>query len=245
MGSRPSPEDPRDWALHKIGVASGSIPERVNNDKLVGFVTDQSITSSCVGQGTARAWYTRALLQGDSLVKYPSPLAIYAEARAAELGQQDAPLLDQGSYPRLGLKAASALGVVPMERWADIGDINTRPPWEILRESTDSRGVRFARVESTYQMRVALAAGHPLVVAFDVDVSFEDYRGGAWTGMRGHALGGHCTCLIGYEPGKFRGVNSWGSGWGENGLYWIADMATLGMEAWAVELVTTDTPGIA
>lgn len=241
-GARRSPHDARDWPLHRIGATSVRVPDAVNRDNLVKLVTDQSITSSCVGQACARAWYTRAVLQGDINVEYPAPFAIYGVALAAEMVDPNGPLLDNGTYPRLGLKAMADVGVVAMNRWNDVGRVTERLPWEILRESSDRRGVRFARVDGQAEMRRALASGFPLVVAFDVDQSFEDYRGGVWTGMRGRSLGGHCTTLIGYDVGKFRGVNSWAETWGEHGLYWISDLAALDIEAWAVELVSTPSP---
>lgn len=45
----------------------------------------------------------------------------------------------------------------------------------------------------------------------------------------GTNLGGHANCIVGYNDslvtpdgkGAFRVVNSWGTGWGDNGYYWI------------------------
>ena len=38
--------------------------------------------------------------------------------------------------------------------------------------------------------------------------------------------GGHAMCVIGYDDtvngGSFRIVNSWGTGWGDNGYFWLS-----------------------
>lgn len=38
------------------------------------------------------------------------------------------------------------------------------------------------------------------------------------------SLGGHCVALVGYDDSRqaFRIMNSWGTGWGDNGFLWIA-----------------------
>lgn len=236
-GYRPSPPDERDWSLTRLGVTRlGALPDRVSYEQHVEAIYDQ-FGSSCVGWGLGRGWHVRARIQGDSAAPFPSAPAIYSLARSAE--DPTAPLVDGGAYPRLGLYAISKLGVLPLERWNDPGQLNDRPDWEALRESADCRGIQYARLFGIDDIRRALAAGHPVAVGYQVDQSFVDYAGGTWDGMLGPAKGGHCTCLIGYEPGRLRGVNSWSYDWGESGLYWISDAAADGIEAWAVELVSS------
>lgn len=237
-GYRPSPHDARDWELHKLGALSPSVPDRVNRDSLIESIYNQT-GSSCTGWGTGRGWHTRARIQGDMAAPFPSAPLIYSEGRAADVVLADAPLLDQGCYPRLTLKACADLGVVPLDKWNGPAIQNARPDWETLRESADRRGVTFARVSGVDQMKVALANGYPLVVGFEVDQSFELYRGGIWNGMQGVSVGGHCTCFIGYDPDSFRGVNSWNDDWGESGLYRMSLNAAATIEAWAVQLVAS------
>jgi hypothetical protein len=236
-GSRPSPDDPRDWPLHKLTAARVAIPDVVNHENLIEVIQDQGQYGSCVGWGSTRAWHLRARIQGDLTVHYPSATAVYSEAVASDVGDPTVPLRDEGTFPRSGLTAMAKLGVVPLSAFnPDV--IPVRPNWATFTQSADRRGVQFARVYGATEMRTALAAGFPIVVGFDVDQSFEDYAGGVWNGMQSAALGGHCTCWFGYKPGAFRGVNSWSASWGESGMYWISDAAADGVEAWAVQLVS-------
>jgi Papain family cysteine protease len=237
-GCNPSPPDERDWSVERLGVAIGEpIPDEIDNDHLIEEVYDQ-YGQSCVGWGSGRGWHLRARLQGDSTAKYPSALAIYAPARAAEQGLADAPLQDNGTYIRTGLLAMAKLGVVPLELWNDPARTNDRPPWDILQASADRRGVQYARVYGVTEMRRALANRMPLVFGIQVDTSFEDHKDGVWNGMKGASKGGHCMCAIGYSLGAFRIVNSWGRDHGEGGLCWIADHAMESSECWAIQLTT-------
>jgi Papain family cysteine protease len=76
-------------------------------------------------------------------------------------------------------------------------------------------------------IKKSIAEGRPVVIAFDCPYSFEDatnvwlpdssdYK--VWN--RGHAL-----TVIGYDDNKYKGafelMNSWGTGWGNDGFIWI------------------------
>ncbi len=235
-GFHPSPDDARDWPLHKLGARLLAFPDYVDNDHTIEQIYNQ-FGLSCTGWAAARAWHVRARLQGDVTAPFPSGPLIYTEGRAADAGTADAPLVDDGCTLRLVLQAETELGVVPLDRWNGPALQSIRPDWETLREAADMRGVSYARVYGVDEMRVALASGYPLLVGFQVDRSFEDYRSGVWDGMKGPPLGGHATCFTGYKIGSFRGVNQWDYDWGEQGMYWISDRAADGIEAWAIELV--------
>jgi hypothetical protein len=67
------------------------------------------------------------------------------------------------------------------------------------------------------------------VFAQPVDGDFEDYIGGeSFIGQKelGTVLGWHYTCLVGVEHTRgipcYRGINSWGTGWGDKGFYFIS-----------------------
>ena len=247
-GALPSPPDGRDWSLGKFGAAwpAAPLPGRVDNRHLVEEVYDQ-LGSSCTGWGTTRAWFTRARIQGDTQVKYPSAPLIYTLGRCALVGDPNAPLLDDGCWPRLTLLAAKQLGMVPLEDWNHPADQNKRPDWGTLREASDRRAVSFARVYGVDDMQLSLAMGMPLVVAFEVDNRFGDYMGGVWDGKLSGPKSGHATCILGYDfdaPEEyFDGVNSWSAGWGEGGCYRISKrcIPTLPrFEAWAVQVVNAE-----
>jgi uncharacterized protein (TIGR02145 family) len=67
-------------------------------------------------------------------------------------------------------------------------------------------------------------AGHPVIVAFQVDDSF--YRlskSDIWHSFTSKSNGGHCTILYGWNDTTkaFKMLNSWGKQWGENGSTWV------------------------
>lgn len=246
FGSQPSPDDGRDWSLQKFGAPQfATLPTRVDHMRHVEQIFQQR-GSSCCGWGTTRAWHVRARIQGDKAVPYPSAQLNYALGRCALQGDTG-PLLDEGCWPRLTLMAAKALGMVPMDRWNDPLKQNERPDWETLRESLDRRSVAFARLFGVEEVKIALAMGHPVVVAFDCDKSFTDYRGGIWEGPISGLTSGHCTALVGYDDEDpvpwFRDVNSWDDDWGEEGTCRISQRCIPHLrrfEAWAVEAVSAE-----
>lgn len=76
-----------------------------------------------------------------------------------------------------------------------------------------------------------LAQGAPVVIGMMVGGSFmQDMMGRRLyspdrSDYSGSSLGGHAMCVIGYddyfEGGAFQVMNSWGQGWGEDGLFWM------------------------
>lgn len=239
FGWKRSPKDDRDWPLAKFGVgASSSIPDSIDRSSLIEDIYTQD-GPSCTGWGATRGWFTRARIQGDSAAKYPNAPAVYALARAREVGPGWAdPLPDDGAYVRFALDAMNECGVLALDGWVP-PDRRTRPNWRALQDSSDRRGVRYALCASPNEIKLALAAGHPVVVGWDWDTSLRDFTGGVWTGPVGESVGGHATCLIDYDARGPRGVNSWGREYGEDGCYRVSWQATAGIEAYAVELVTT------
>ena len=85
---------------------------------------------------------------------------------------------------------------------------------------------RYFRINpiSTQSIKSELAAGRPVSIGIAVGKSFQDYSGGVISSDTED--GGHAMLLVGYDDSKgangaFKGVNSWGSDWGESGFYWI------------------------
>ena len=221
-GHIPDIADERDWCVESL-VGDAHVPAMVDLSKYVDHVRDQGATSSCVGQAFARAIHVRAGVEGIT-IPFPSALQIYALARREEL-----PLVDQGSRPRAAASAMRELGVAAEAHWPfDEETVNELPPWDVLQGSVDALVTGYYRIggegdERCILVRQALAAGYPLPFALQVDRSFEDYTEGVIGGFAGESLGGHMTALIGYGPGWFLGINSWGPAWGDGGFFRISD----------------------
>lgn len=68
----------------------------------------------------------------------------------------------------------------------------------------------------------ALIEGGPIPMAFTVYQDLMAYKSGYYTRNSDKAMGGHATTLIGWENKDYLiSANSWGTRWGENGLFKI------------------------
>ena len=89
-----------------------------------------------------------------------------------------------------------------------------------LHNADDSKNMKIRTVKK------ALANGNPVVFGMKCPSSFHDARG-VWTPSENpnNAYGGHAMCVIGYDNNKYGGafeiMNSWGTGWGNDGFVWI------------------------
>ena len=78
-------------------------------------------------------------------------------------------------------------------------------------------------IYSVDDMKQWLAAKGPLIACFTVYADFYNYTGGVYRHTSGGVEGGHCVCCIGYDDNLQAWLckNSWGSGWGMGGYFWI------------------------
>jgi hypothetical protein len=203
-------------------------------------VYDQLQTSSCTGWAFAQAIKERCAIAG-AQIPLPSPEAIYTFGRAiarqqAGLKPEDAPLMDQGAQPSLVVQGMQQWGVPSNAVWPfDPNTINTEPKLGQLEYSAQFLIAQCTRVNSEgagrlLDIRQAIASGYPVIVGTAVDQAFEDYAGGKQkNGLPStvsapdpsNILGGHMMHLVGYTAtGLFRGVNQWGTSWGDSGFYW-------------------------
>jgi hypothetical protein len=210
-------------------------PEAQLLEPLMQGVWNQQYTSSCVGHADAMAVFLRCAAMGAPIAK-PSPTAIYdgalAVARERE-GNPEEVLVDEGCQPSDAVEAMARFGIPNDSDWPPGGF----DPARIVEESDEliaelEKAHKFLltgwyNVDSEGSTRIddikqALSEKYPVVFGRVVTSAFENYMGGdPVTNDSSPAAGGHMMCIIGYRAdGCFRVVNSWGSGWGDNGLYW-------------------------
>lgn len=217
--------DERDYDISTLVSASKRTPASVDLTPIVPPVRDQGTTSSCVGQALAMAIATRAKFETIYL-DLPSPMHIYACARRDYAN----PLKDEGCRPRDAMEGLRHYGVCSEKRWPfDPKKINSYPPFDTFHAGADARVTGYYRISAVgaarcSQIRTALSKGHPVVFAQPVDAPFDGYTAGV-IGEVDPATnrGGHYTCLVGYGPSWFIGVNSWGLAWGNAGFYRVSD----------------------
>jgi cathepsin B len=75
-------------------------------------------------------------------------------------------------------------------------------------------------------IQAAVIAGGPVEVSFTVYQDFMSYKSGVYVHTSGAVVGGHAVKLIGWGVSGSMNywicANSWGSGWGIQGFFWIA-----------------------
>lgn len=186
---------------------------------------DQSITSSCVGQALAASVQIRAAISGHSVV--PSASAIYAIARMLDQSR-DMPLVDVGSSPSRAIEGAKEWGMVAESRWPfSVANVDVKPPLDVFQNGLDATLGQHYRIPSGWGaidgIKRALVAGYIPGFAMTVDESYDRYDGSdVYRAPSGRVLGRHMQCVVGYDGDVFEVLNSWGVGWGRQGIARIA-----------------------
>jgi hypothetical protein len=238
--------DVRDWSLRKLfGAMRAPAVPTATLEQFVDVVRDQGQTSCCVGFAFARAVQLRCAAMGVP-IQWPSPSAIYTEARAYELSSPTADLTDTGCAPRDAIKGMAEWGIPTDASWPfDPATIDDKPDLGELEAASAAVLHDYFRIdtlgaERVLDVRSALSQGYPVAIGVEVDNAFEAYAGtGAVTAPDpANLLGGHMLCLVGYQTNangttRVRGVNSWSVNWGDRGFFW-AD------EAWLTDTNATD-----
>jgi hypothetical protein len=230
LGHRPDAPDPRDFKVRALFGAPRGMPAESSLEEHVLKIADQGETSSCVGQAIGCAVDTRLRKMG-RVVQPVSRQAIYTFGRAIDRASPTEALRDEGSYPRLAMRGMKQWGVPTAHRWPfDPAHINDEMPWDVMQESSAFTLSAWWRVSSVGNSRVeevcqALSHGYPVVFGTEVDAAFCDHtgKGRVTPADPRKSLGGHMMCLVGYRTEGatrvFRGVNSWGTSWGDGGFY--------------------------
>ncbi len=210
----------------------------VGGRNFISSIKDQGSCGSCVAFGAAAA------LEGD--VRVATNVALSDPGGGALLDLSEAQLFYCGAgpnkcgygwWPSAALEYAKNTGVVPDSCFPySAGDQPCKlcANWEsLVTKISNWRGI-----SSVADMKAYLSSRGPLTTAFTVYRDFFGYSGGVYSHQSGEAVGGHCVACVGYDDSKQAWLckNSWGSGWGEGGYFWIA-YGQCGIDAymWAVD----------
>ena len=197
-------------------------------DSLTAFIVawDQGNLGSCTAHGTGRIWSHRyAVEKATQNPPIPSRLFIYYNERALDgtIGQ------DAGAAVSDGLNVLANLGAPLESDWPyDVSQFAIKPPDQAYTDALQEIALQYEAVNvDLTSIKQALAAGNPITMGFTVFESFEE----SWAvpGMMPmpnpseQVLGGHCVCMDGYDDSKnaFHCMNSWGTGWGLSGGFWM------------------------
>jgi len=82
-------------------------------------------------------------------------------------------------------------------------------------------------VSSVSQMQTAIMTDGPLEASFSVYQDFFSYKSGVYKHKSGGLAGGHAIKVLGWGNDSTGGAywicaNSWGTSWGQTGIFWIA-----------------------
>ncbi|HXB42832.1 MAG TPA: C1 family peptidase [Puia sp.] len=215
--------------------ASAPLPSKVDLTPFGPPIGDQGQTATCVGWSTG--YYAKTISEAIANNYSQSNLgsATY-EMSAKDLFVSIADNLKGSTDCKSGTQITYALdvlinsGVATMEvvPWdpniTDCSQSQVQASWNA--QAANHKIVYYRTITSSVQgIKEQLAANNPVLMGIQVSNEFESYSGGVISSATG-ALGLHAQCIVGYDDnqgaaGAFHVANSWGTGWGEAGYYWI------------------------
>lgn len=221
-GWKPDIADQRDFKYSKPFRLF--LPKEIDLRDNCSTVEDQGSLGSCTANALAG---NLELLEKKNFGQYVdvSRLFIYFNERSME-GTIDQ---DAGAYIRDGIKSLAKWGVCDESMWPyNIDTFTQKPTPNCYTQAKQHIITKYERLNGVSDMLGCLASGSPIVFGISVYESFESdlvsktgYVPMPDTDER--MLGGHAVCAVGYKMNDKRFIvrNSWGSGWGDNGYFYL------------------------
>lgn len=227
LGWRKDKYDERDYLHFHLA----AVPDSVDLSPYLPPVGDQGQVGSCVGWGIGGNLGATAKQQ-NVFKEIFSATWIYNGARFIEGTLNE----DAGAYPRDGFDWLVSKGGLLEHFWPyDPTKLDkTSPPSKFNAEAAKCPVAAYYRITGGAEgICSALAAGHLVSIGtpwFMPWVDIDDDGVLCEINASTQCVGGHETCLYGYDKTKkvFYGLNSWGSEWGRGGHY------TMPMSAFSV-----------
>lgn len=215
-----------DFRDHTYAVAAPAVlPASVDLSPQFPPCYDQGQLGSCTGNAIAGDCHFDMITQKQAAF-IPARLGIYYLERKLEGTVNQ----DSGAQIRDGIKVVAQYGVWPETLQPyDISKFKKAPTKAMLAAGIKHQALAYERLDgSLLQMKTRLASGYPFVFGFTVYESFES-AAVAKSGIvpmpstTERVLGGHAVLAVGYDDAKkaIKVRNSWGSGWGLNGYFWL------------------------
>lgn len=203
-------------------------------------IRDQLSTNSCFGFATCQAVHVRKQVLGQPS-ELLSPMIPYFEARRLELGR-DSDVRDDGCDPYGMMTAWADFGACPWDFAPfDVGAINQRPG-AIAFQVAQKVQCKIEPILETGQ-RLWSAIQHavgvekkPVVHALEVTQAFRHPLNGMVDSDAGESEGLHANCIVGINEDGAIDANSWGTGYGSNGLVVLTPRFIAKRIVWAAVL---------
>ncbi|MDP8215207.1 MAG: C1 family peptidase [Candidatus Euphemobacter frigidus] len=132
----------------------------------------------------------------------------------------------EGTFPRIAMKALAQNGVCPEECWP-YQPYQTDHSCPTADEEALPFKIRtYARLNEIVEMERSLSINGPFLAGVNVFSDwFEDHGGKIPLPPKDESsLGGHAICIMGYSRSGnyFKFKNSWGTGWGDHGFGYLS-----------------------
>jgi len=187
---------------------------------------DQGDVGSCTANSAAFIYTFDELKQKNNDQFMPSRLFIYYNTRVL-FGDVNS---DDGASIKDAIRSVVQSGVCEEKLWPYSDDnVLVKPPQKCYDEAKKCKAQLYCRVAQTLTgLKTTLNNGYPISFGFTVYSSFESDQV-AQTGImpmpaeNEEVMGGHAVAMVGYDDEKkmFKVRNSWGTGWGDNGYFWM------------------------
>ena len=244
---RPDPEDARDH-LFQATLGASALPAKVDLRQYASPIEDQGRLGSCTGNAIAGAIELIARMNKKTIDV--SRLFIYYQERLLE----GTISYDSGAYIRDGIKACYTYGAPLETLWPyNISKFAVRPAAQAYTDALRRKVTGYAKCLNFTGVKTAIASKTPVIIGFYVYSSF-DTAAVARTGImpypdvnREQLLGGHAVCIVGYDDNLYGGSfivrNSWGTGWGDKGYFYmpyrVIQNPNMSADFWTIKSVVT------
>lgn len=213
-----------------FGTAPVALPSSIDLRSNCPPVYDQGQLGSCTGNALAFAMQFDRIKQNlNDAERVPSRLMIYWGERNIE-GTVDS---DSGAQGFDGIQFLQSSGTCfedGSDGWPyDISKFTVRPPDACWTAAITNKAATSLQVaQDLYQLRACLAGGWPIAFGFTCYSGLDSDAVANGTplsmpDLNEDPIGGHEVALVGYDDTTrmFLVRNSWGTGWGINGHFWM------------------------
>src|SRR5262245_12034094 len=203
---------------------AAEVPPAIDLAPLFPSPGDQGQQSSCVGWATAYALKSyqegREIGWGLNTVAHLfSPAYVYNQINGGR---------DAGSFINEALQLVVDQGVATWSQTPyNDADFLTQPSPQARAQASGFKGRRWGTVNSTAEMKAALANRLPVVGGIFVYPQLIRLAGpnSVYNSTAGQNEGGHAITFVGYDDGRFGGsfkvINSWSTHWGDGGFFYL------------------------